>query len=135
MIRDTLVITAAMVAAIPAFASEADVGQEKFQTLCMTCHKLDRGPNMLAPPIFGVKDHYIRVHPGKDEFVSNMAAWLEKPDPAKSLMPGALRRFGVMPQQVLTPEERKAVAAFIYDVDFTKPGWYQEHFEQEHGKQ
>jgi cytochrome c2 len=134
MIKQFILLGTAMVTSIAGFAADADIGKEKFKNLCLVCHKLDRGPNMVAPPIFGVKDHYIRVHPGKDEFVKNVAAWLEKPDPAKTLMPGALRRFGLMPQQVTTADEREAVATFIYNADFSQPGWYQQHFQEEHGK-
>ncbi len=59
-------------------------GKEIFTTLCMTCHKLDRSPDMVAPPVFAVKNHYLVAHPDRDDFVMHMASWLETPDVDKT---------------------------------------------------
>jgi len=119
---------------IPVAMAETDhPGKEKFTTLCMTCHKLQRSEQMIAPPVFAVRHHYIRAYPKREDFISQVVEWLEDPDPAVSLMPGALRRFNLMPKQELSSEEREKVAAFLYDTNFNEPEWYQEHFERGHG--
>ncbi len=50
-------------------------------------------------------------------------------------MPGAVKRFGVMPVFPYTEDQLRVVAAFIYDTDLTMPGWYQQHYQQQHGTQ
>ena len=114
-------------------AEEMDRGKEIFTTVCMACHKFDHSPDMVAPPIFGVKNHYLRKYPDRKEFISNISSWLEKQDPDKTLMPGAIRRFGVMPHIALVESDRTAIAGFIYDADFSEPSWYAEHYQIEHG--
>lgn len=114
-------------------ADTSHPGKEKFITLCMSCHKLDRSEQMVAPPVFAVRHHYIRAYPGRADFIAQVVEWLEEPDPNVSLMPGAMRRFNLMPKQELTSEERENVAAFLYDANFNEPDWYREHFEQGHG--
>ena len=49
-------------------------------------------------------------------------------------MPGALRRFGLMPPQDLTEQEAIAFAEYLYATDFTLPDWYKVHYEEEHGE-
>jgi len=114
-------------------AGEKDRGKEIFTTVCMACHKFDRSPDMVAPPIFGVKNHYLNAHPDREGFVKRLSSWLEKQDPEKTLMPGAVRRFNLMPPISLPNSDRVAVAGFIYDADFSEPSWYAEHYQKEHG--
>lgn len=114
-------------------AEEKDRGKEIFTTVCIACHKFDRGPNMIAPPIFGVKNHYLNAYPDREGFVKRVSSWLKKQDQANTLMPGALRRFKLMPPVNLTESDRAAVAGFIYDADFSEPSWYAEHYQTEHG--
>ncbi|MCP3866808.1 MAG: cytochrome c [Gammaproteobacteria bacterium] len=114
-------------------AEEKSRGQAIFDTLCFACHKFDHGPNMIAPPVYGVKNHYIRVYPGRDEFVKQVSYWLENQDSSRTLMPGAVRRFGLMPPISLSASDRKAVAGFVYDAEFSEPSWYAEHYQMEHG--
>ncbi|MES9856278.1 MAG: c-type cytochrome [Sedimenticola sp.] len=119
--------------ALSVSAEEGERGKEVFTTICMTCHKFDRSPDMIAPPIFGVKNHYLNVHSNRDDFIMSLSSWLETQDVEKSLMLGAVRRFNVMPPVELSERDRDAVAAFIYDADFTEPSWYAEHFQKAHG--
>jgi len=119
--------------ALSVSAEGKDRGKEIFTTVCMACHKFDHGPNMVAPPVYGVKNHYLNVHPDRESFVKRMSSWLERQDPAKTLMPGAVRRFKLMPPISLPESDRIAVADFIYDADFSEPSWYAEHYQKEHG--
>lgn len=129
------ILFAVSVLASPLQAAEPNLGKDRFKAVCMACHKLDMGPQMVAPPIFGVRDHYLRVHPGKAEFVQAVVDWVQSPDNSKSLMPGAVRRFNLMPPLPLPEEELQAIASFLYEAKFDEPGWYKEHFEAEHGRQ
>ena len=128
-------LIAAALLASPLQAEQAAQGKEHFKAVCMACHKLDRGPQMLAPPVFAVQNHYLRVYPEKAEFVQAVVDWVRAPEVGKSLMPGAVRRFKLMPAMPLPRDELESIAAFLYDARFQEPAWYREHFEAEHGRQ
>ncbi|MEW7977575.1 MAG: hypothetical protein AB2814_09090 [Candidatus Sedimenticola endophacoides] len=118
----------------PVLADGDANGREVFESLCLSCHPVERTPTLSAPPIFAVKNHYLRTHPTREAFIARLSTWLERPDPNASLMPGALRRFGTMPRQELNAQQRRAVAAVLYDTPMEQPGWYREHYRKEHGK-
>ena len=109
-------------------------GGEILTTVCMVCHKIERGPNMVAPPLFGVKNHYLRQHRERGEFVTAVSEWIVAPNAESSLMAGAVNRFKLMPAQTLSKEDAQAVAGYLYDVNLTEPDWYKEHYQRQHGK-
>ncbi len=94
-------------------------GKEKFEQICFACHKYERGPEMIAPPAFAIQMHYGNQF-GKDEtaFRQAVAAWAKAPDKSKTLMPGAIRKFNLMPPLPLTDEDLDAIAAYLYRADF-----------------
>ncbi|MGV6840483.1 MAG: hypothetical protein ACWA40_09855 [Planktomarina sp.] len=49
-------------------------------------------------------------------------------------MPGAVKKFGLMPEVGITREEAAAVSAYLFDTDLTAPDWYIEHYKEEHGE-
>lgn len=113
----------------------AEDGPKLFKDYCESCHgNKARGSDRVAPPMVAIKNHYLSGHQGEENFVSAMVDWLKKPDHSKTLMPGAVRKFGVMPPLELAPRERQILAKYVYDTDFQVPGWYREHFRKEHGK-
>ncbi len=130
-LRPWLALLALGAAMAPAQAEE---GAQIFKNLCMQCHKMERGPNMIAPPIFGVKNHYLQAFPDRARFVARVREWVVNPDVTQTQMPGAIRRFNVMPAQQLSRAQAQAVAEFLYDTDFSTPSWYAKHYEAEHGK-
>lgn len=134
MFRKSILLGAVLllVGALPATAK--DLGAERFKAVCMACHKLDRGPEMLAPPVFAVQNHYLRAHPEQDAFVQAVVDWVRSPDIDRSLMPGAVRRFNLMPPMPLPEHELRAIAKFLFQARLQEPDWYREHFEAEHGR-
>ena len=115
-------------------AESNDLGKERFKEVCMQCHQTSRGFNMVAPPIFGVRDHYLQAYPDKATFVKAVTQWVKVRDEKTSLMSGAIRRFNVMPAVKVSDSDLTAIASFLYDARFNEPAWYKEHFEAEHGK-
>jgi mono/diheme cytochrome c family protein len=111
----------------------SDDGKSLYHTLCESCH-VPEGQPTLAPPLFGMKNHVMGRYPAREDFIKYVANWVKKPDATRSLMPGAVKRFGVMPAFPYAEDQVRAVAAFIYDSDLTMPGWYQQHYQQQHGK-
>lgn len=88
---------------------------------CLICHgNTNRGQGRLAPPFAMVKSHYQSLD--QDAFIKTVSAWVKAPDKHKSKMPGAVRRFGLMPSLAYPEDEVTAIAKYIYKTDFPMPG-------------
>ena len=110
-------------------------GRAKFELFCMVCHKYDQEEPMLAPPIFAVADHYNQNYgDDKEAYIEAIVQWTKNPSEEKTLMPGAVRRFKLMPPFPIPDPDVKAIATFMFETDFTIPGWYEEHYLEEHGE-
>ncbi|MDH5600121.1 MAG: cytochrome c [Gammaproteobacteria bacterium] len=119
-------------------SSENIKGQQLYIKHCDSCHGVKHGMDMskrVAPPVFAVKMHYIGTYADKDSFVMAIADWLETRDANNSMMRGAVRRFGVMPEVKVSRDEAEKIAAYIYQGKLESPEGFQQHFEQMHGKQ
>ena len=110
-------------------------GEKVYQSACMSCHVADGKPTV-APPIFAVKNHVIGKYAERDAFIERVKNWVKAPDANDVLMPGAVKKFGLMPAMpALAEADLQAVAEYLYDTDMSMPDWYKEHYEAEHGKQ
>lgn len=119
-------------------AGENIEGKQLYIKHCNSCHGVEHGMDMSkrsAPPVFAVKMHYIGTYADKDSFVMAIADWLETRDADNSMMLGAVRRFGVMPEVKVTRDEAEKIAAFIYEGELESPAGFQQHYEEMHGKQ
>jgi len=89
---------------------------------CMICHVEKPSPDMkgkmLAPPMMRIKEHYLPSFPNKEDFVSAIVEFSRNPTEDKVLMPGATRKFNLMPNLGYTEEDLKIIAEIIYDTDF-----------------
>ena len=110
----------------------ASEGEELFKKLCISCHQTEGTP-VNAPPIFAVINHVKSSYPNRDEFVNRVVEWVKEPNPNDVLMPGAIRRFGLMPKLPYEEGDVRKVAEYLYDKKFQMPEWYREHFKKEHG--
>lgn len=138
--KETTASTAAQSAQQTTSTANKDtmLGAKIYQTACMSCHAptAAKGKAKVAPPIFAVKDHVIRVYPKREDFIKRVVNWVKTPDANDILMPGAVRKFGLMPAMPhLDKKDVTAVAEYLYDTDLGTPDWYKEHYEAEHGKQ
>jgi cytochrome c len=118
-------------------ASENKHGKQLYIKHCNSCHGVEHGMDMskrAAPPVFAVKMHYIGTYSDKDSFVMAISDWLETRDVDNSMMRGAVRRFGVMPEVQVTRDEAEKIAEFIYEGNLENPVGFEEHYEQQHGK-
>ena len=130
--KKTSYLTVALLSLL-AFPAQADEGRELFDKYCIACHKI-QGTPQLAPPIFGVINHVKAMYPEREAFIERVVAWVDNPNPNDVLMPGAARRFGVMPKLGYPTEDVRKIAAFLYEHRIDLPEWYIEHYRQEHGK-
>jgi mono/diheme cytochrome c family protein len=118
--------------------NDADQGEKLYKTYCSACHGATGGMDMskrVAPPIIAVRMHYLGPYPDKAEFVAAVADWVEKQDASKTQMPGAIRRFNIMPPVSVAREDAEKIASYIYHGDIEKPAGFDRHFEEMHGKQ
>lgn len=102
-------------------SSELD-GKTLMENNCYSCHNTQGTDNMLAPPMERVKDHYWDDEISKDEFVSAIVEWCKNPTEEESLMPGARRKFGLMPKQKFDSKEVEAIASYLYDNELDQVG-------------
>ena len=97
-------------------------GYTLMKQFCFSCHMETPDPSkrdkMIAPPMANVKGHYISTYPDKKEFVQAVVDWVNKPDENKVLMPGAVRRFNLMPPLPIGDDKLKAIAEALYEKDF-----------------
>lgn len=112
-------------------------GPTLFETNCAACHGLEAPADgvRLAPPVSMVKSHYMSSYPDKKEFITNVSSWVVAPDAEKSIMPGAVRRFEVMPPLPLKSSELETIAGYVYDTAFGDPVCNEENCNHGDGQQ
>lgn len=101
--------------------SLSDDGKELMEKYCFSCHNTQGTEHMLAPPMQKVKEHYLDDDTNKEDFINAIVDWCKEPSEDKSKMPGARKKFGLMPKQNFDLEEVKIIAAYLYehDIDFS----------------
>ncbi|MBF0264451.1 MAG: c-type cytochrome [Gammaproteobacteria bacterium] len=113
-----------------------DEGQALFMQYCASCHGELAGIPMNkrpAPPIFMVKRHYTGTYPDEMTFVDAMADWVETRDVSTSLMPGAIRRYNLMPEIVVERSKVEKIAAYIFNTRMNLPASFEHHYKRQHG--
>lgn len=105
-------------------------GKKLMETQCYICHSPDAAMDSgrLAPPMAAIKAHYSEVSDSKEDFIQKIQSFLEKPEAAKSQMPGAIDKFGLMPYQKFSEEDIAKIGDYIYDNKIEEPDWFQSHW-------
>lgn len=105
-------------------------GKKLMETKCYVCHSPSLGENQqrIAPPMVAVKAHYLDAYPTKEAFVNGIIEFVKSPSQDKSMMRGAVRRFGIMPTQHFPEDEVKKIAEYMYDYRIDEPEWFQDHW-------
>lgn len=103
-------------------------------TNCYSCHDPQKPEGeRIAPPMLAVKKHYMEGNPTEEAFVAAMVAFLKKPSADVAKMPGAVKRFGVMPNMMFPEEQVRAIASYVYRYEIDGPKWFEEHYRKHHG--
>lgn len=116
--------------------AHAESGETLYKQYCDACHGLNGGikpGKRLAPPMEGVKRFYLRDYPAEAAFVQAVSDWVKSPSLEKSKMPGAVRRFGLMPAFPLSEEQLQKIGAYIFTQELEAPEGFDEHFKKRHG--
>ena len=126
---------------IPAVSMASDTtieeGKQLYKASCSACHGATGGMDMnkrIAPPIAGVRLHYIGAHPDKTSFINAITNWVVKQDESKSLMRGAIRKFKIMPAITVAKEDAEKIATYIFEGELEKLAGFDEHVQQMHGQ-
>lgn len=91
---------------------------------CFTCHNPNLEiDNRIAPPMFKIRQHYFDEKTTKEEFVKNITHFVNNPTEENSIMPGAVRNFGIMPKMSFKEEDLKIIAEYLYDTDVASDEW------------
>ncbi|WP_347921839.1 c-type cytochrome [Pontimicrobium sp. SW4] len=115
--------------------SQEHPGKKLMETNCYVCHNpVTSHDDRLAPPMIAVKKHYKNNNITKKEFIANFKKWVNKPSEEISKMPGAIRKFNIMPYAPYSEEDIEQIADYIYDNDIEQPEWFDEHYKQEQKK-
>ncbi|MCW5518835.1 DUF3365 domain-containing protein [Aureitalea sp. L0-47] len=110
-------------------------GKALMEQYCYACHSATAPHDeRLGPPMIAIKKHYISEGTTKEEFTNDMLNWVKDPAEEKSKMPGAVRRFGVMPKQVFPEDVIQKISEYMYDYEIEQPEWFEEHFQEMQGK-
>jgi hypothetical protein len=99
-----------------------DKGYALMKQNCFVCHMEKPDPSkrgqMIAPPMLRVQEHYKPSYPNKAEFVTAIKTWVSNPSEDKVMMPGAVRKFNLMPKITIADVDLQLIAETLYTIDF-----------------
>ncbi len=90
-------------------------GRLLVQQMCISCHQPRGSGNRAAPPFFKVLEHYDGK--SKKKIKGWISEFLKKPSEEISRMPGAVRRFGLMPNLGLGAEQINKASYYLSRTD------------------
>ena len=115
--------------------SNEHTGKKLMETNCYACHNATTSEaERIGPPMIAIKKHYISENTTKEEFTTAILSWVKEPSEEKSKMPGAVRRFKVMPYQFFPEETIREIADYIFNNEIEQPTWFENHFQKGRGK-
>ena len=102
---------------------------------CFSCHSPNASlDSRIAPPMEAIKRHYINLNTTEEGFVRDLAAFINDPKIENSKMPGAIKKFGLMPKMDFSEEQLRDIATYIYNTELEKPEWFEKHYQEERKK-
>ena len=127
-----LQIAVALTSAILMTNVSASDGKELYGQLCASCHAPNSSAK-IAPPIFAVIDHVRQAYPQREDFISQVIEWVDEPKEEVALMPGAIRKFNLMPKLGYSQHDVEEIAEYLFDKDTVLSKEYKEHKKKGHG--
>ncbi|HLW32727.1 MAG TPA: DUF3365 domain-containing protein [Aequorivita sp.] len=109
-------------------------GKKLMENNCYVCHSPKATEeNMIAPPMVAVKMHYLSEEISKEDFVNELVSFLKNPSEETSKMPGAIKKFGLMPYQFYPENTLTQIAAYMFEHEIEEPEWFDDHYSKMHG--
>lgn len=113
-------------------SKELAEGFSLLESSCFNCHSPNAGKDSrIAPPMAAVMAHYVSEETSYDEFRSRFVAYIQDPSEENTRMPGAVRKFGVMPKMSFDSTSLERIAYYLYHNEIEAPDWFQEHYKEE----
>ena len=120
-------------------ASSASLDQEQLsagfralESSCFSCHSPNATmDNRIAPPMAAIKKHYVDSNTSFEEFRRKLASFVDNPTAENSKMPGAIKKFGIMPKLSVDSDAITQIAYYIYHSSLEAPGWFEQHYQDE----
>ncbi|WOJ94741.1 DUF3365 domain-containing protein [Congregibacter variabilis] len=107
-------------------------GFRALESSCFSCHSPNAAmDNRIAPPMAAIKKHYINSNTSFEDFSRQLAAFVDNPTAENAKMPGAIRKFGVMPKMPLDSAVITQIAYYIYHSSLEAPEWFERHYQDE----
>ncbi len=104
-------------------------GKLLMENNCYVCHSPKASEqNMIAPPMVAVKMHYLSSEISKEDFIEEVVLFLKNPSEEKSKMPGAVKKFGLMPYQFYPENTIRQIADYMFDYEMAQPEWFEDHY-------
>lgn len=107
---------------IPQSDLKTTEGYKLMESKCYICHFEKPDPakmnQMIAPPMLRIKEHYLPNYQNKESFTKAITDIINNPSEANTLMPGAIKKFKLMPKLIYNQDELKLIAETIYEYDF-----------------
>jgi len=99
---------------------------------CFSCHSPEGAHDArIAPPMVAIKKHYIDEETSLENFSEDLIAFVQNPTAENSKMPGAIKKFGVMPKMEFSTKDLRDISAYIFETELEEPDWFEEHYQQE----
>ncbi|TFV94593.1 c-type cytochrome [Algoriphagus kandeliae] len=107
------------------------------QKHCYTCHnpKSKSHDEIIAPPLWGVKNHYLKAYPEKEPFTEAMKSFVQNPNEEKALMKGPIKRFGLMPKPMISDTDLEKIVNYLYENEIENPAWHIEKDNHKNGSE
>ncbi len=97
--------------------SEYAEGMNLAAKYCEACHARGGGSIRVAPPLHAIRNHYLEAFPEEGDFIYAMVDFVRHPTREKSVMPGAVEKFGLMSALSYSEDKIEAIAKYLYHVD------------------
>lgn len=109
--------------------AELQEGQRVVRLHCATCHGVGENAQaeMLAPSLWGVRQHYARKYSEPEAFVTAMMAFLDHPQMETGLMPQAIEQYGLMAMLPLDEAQLRAAVRLICAGHVQRPAWARDY--------
>ncbi|HHG86633.1 MAG TPA: DUF3365 domain-containing protein [Bacteroidetes bacterium] len=110
-------------------------GFSLMESNCFSCHNIDGSKDgLIAPTLAAIKTQYVQAQTTEAEFARELVSFVQNPSLEKAKMPGATKRYGIMPKMDFSQEQLSAIASYIYQTEIEQEAWFENHYQEERKK-
>ena len=110
-------------------------GFQLLQSSCFTCHSPHADSKSLAAPSMAmIKSHYLEKYKTRELFVEAVTEQVKNPSDDKTLIPGAVEKFGIMPKLSLPEQDLQQAAQYLFYQPIESSDWFRSIYPMEKEK-